>query len=65
VLFAAVAFAVWKVPHATHPAVDIVLRAALVCILFLPLVHWLRLAPELGDQVIKLFRRFRGLISWA
>lgn len=61
-LFAAVAFAVWKVPHATHPVVDIVLRAALVCTLFLPLVHWLRLAPELGDQVIKLFRRFRKLI---
>jgi O-antigen/teichoic acid export membrane protein len=64
-LFSCVGAALWWLPHLHAPVADIAVRGTLVAVLFWPLVHWLKIAPELGDQLLKLLRRLRELVPGA
>jgi O-antigen/teichoic acid export membrane protein len=57
VLIAAFAIGAWSLPHAGPPIIDMIWRCALLSVLYWPLVHVLRIAPELGEQMNKVFRR--------
>jgi O-antigen/teichoic acid export membrane protein len=59
----AVALLFSLVPHAGRPWVDMVWRAALLSAIYWPVVHFLRIAPELGGQAAKLIRRSGGIIT--
>lgn len=48
---------VWKMPHFGTPMVDILWRCCLLALVFWPAVYWLRIAPEVGEQVSKILGR--------
>jgi hypothetical protein len=59
----AVALLFSLVPHAGRPWVDMAWRAALLTAIYWPVVHFLRIAPELGGQAAKLVRHSGGLFT--
>ena len=50
---------IWIAPHIGPPIVDIAWRGVAISAVFWSAVHWLRIAPELGAQAMKLLRRLR------
>ena len=51
------------VPHVGAPGLDLLWRSALLTGIYWPVVHVLRIAPELGAQASKLYRQFRQLAT--
>ncbi|MEO8734492.1 MAG: polysaccharide biosynthesis C-terminal domain-containing protein, partial [Flavobacteriales bacterium] len=61
----AIAAGLWFLPHVGPPLLDIAWRSALLTIIYWGAIHLLKIAPELGDQVLKLLRRFRQIVPGA
>jgi hypothetical protein len=62
-LIAAIAAGTWFLPHAGTPIVDMLWRCALITALYWPLVHVLRIAPELGAQMNRVLKRTTAIAS--
>lgn len=60
VLITSVALAIQFLPHAGPPMVDILWRTGALTVVYWPLAHLLRIAPELGSQAMKLLRNLLG-----
>jgi O-antigen/teichoic acid export membrane protein len=52
--------AAWFIPFNTYWYLDIPIRSAIFCILFLPLIHYTKASPELSLIANKYLNKFRG-----
>lgn len=51
---------VWLIPSSGVPLLDAVIGVLLITLVFVPTVHFLRLAPDLSEQVKTVYKRLRA-----
>ena len=63
VLTIALGLLLWSLPHIGGLWTDFLVRAALITIIFWPIVHWLRIAPDLSTQLRLVMDRARSAMD--